>query len=571
VAGWTGSFGASSYSDAWVLKLDSSGNVQWQKTYGGANGDEANSIQQTSDGGYIVAGWTGSFGAGYSDFWVLKLDSNGNITGCSAEGTSSAQVNTTNVSGTNSSVRPADTSVNLGTSTATINNTTVSPGQGCYYATTYTLSVTKSGTGSGTVTSSPAGISCGNDCTEPYTANTSVTLTAQADTGSTFGGWGGDCSSCGSNTTCTISMNANKSCTATFTQNPLPPSTYTLSVTKSGTGSGTVTSSPAGISCGNDCTEPYTANTSVTLTATADTGSSFTGWGDACSSCGANATCSITMDANKSCTAAFNSSSSPVQLGFVLPNGSSFAVADTVKIGLQVSGGSPDATAAIYLKYLQASNSWVDLWNQYISANGIFSTPTPILSLLLPIQAYNLDCSHSPCFMEFPAALLGEGQHAFEAFLAGLPGPSAVSPISNVATTQIDIHAASQPQQSQGAFLVGNWTIEWSSGESGTWTFNSDGTFVVDWNEQGYRRVVGKGTWSYANGQLSYRYEEETDYDLQTGAIVKHCVVSQWPNAVCNVGPSATAIFHSGSATVSAGTKSFTASQTNGYSVYFRQ
>ncbi len=57
VAGYTESFGAGD-CDAWVIKLDANGNVQWQKTYGGRSDDEAYSIQQTSDGGYIVAGDT---------------------------------------------------------------------------------------------------------------------------------------------------------------------------------------------------------------------------------------------------------------------------------------------------------------------------------------------------------------------------------------------------------------------------------------------------------------------------------------------------------------------------------
>jgi len=61
------------------LKLDSSGNVIWQKTYGGTYNDYASSIEQTTDGGYIVAGWTLSFGAGLGDLWVLKIDSSGNI------------------------------------------------------------------------------------------------------------------------------------------------------------------------------------------------------------------------------------------------------------------------------------------------------------------------------------------------------------------------------------------------------------------------------------------------------------------------------------------------------------
>jgi hypothetical protein len=63
----------------WVLKLDRNGDVQWQKTYGGPSEDKASSIQQTSDGGYIVAGTTYSFAAGYTDIWVLKLDRNGNV------------------------------------------------------------------------------------------------------------------------------------------------------------------------------------------------------------------------------------------------------------------------------------------------------------------------------------------------------------------------------------------------------------------------------------------------------------------------------------------------------------
>ena len=82
----------------------------------------------------------------------------------------------------------------------------------------YTLTVSKSGTGSGTVTSNPSGISCGTDCAESYTSNTVVTLTATPATGSTFGGWGGDCSACGTNTSCQIVMTSNKTCIATFNQ-----------------------------------------------------------------------------------------------------------------------------------------------------------------------------------------------------------------------------------------------------------------------------------------------------------------------------------------------------------------
>jgi hypothetical protein len=85
---------------------------------------------------------------------------------------------------------------------------------GAYELQNFTLTVTRAGTGSGSVTSSPAGISCGADCSESYDYSTVVTLTATADTGSTFAGWSGDCSGTG---TCVVTMSAAKSVTATFT------------------------------------------------------------------------------------------------------------------------------------------------------------------------------------------------------------------------------------------------------------------------------------------------------------------------------------------------------------------
>ena len=78
VAGYTESFGAGNL-DFWVLKLTSIGNIVWERAYGGGGDDWANSAQQTSDGGFIVAGSSDSFGAGLSDFWLLKLTSSGII------------------------------------------------------------------------------------------------------------------------------------------------------------------------------------------------------------------------------------------------------------------------------------------------------------------------------------------------------------------------------------------------------------------------------------------------------------------------------------------------------------
>ena len=78
----------------------------------------------------------------------------------------------------------------------------------------YSLSVDKTGTGSGTVTSDPAGIDCGGDCSESYAGGTTVTLSATPDGGSVLSEWSGCNSATG--TTCTVEMNGDRSVTATF-------------------------------------------------------------------------------------------------------------------------------------------------------------------------------------------------------------------------------------------------------------------------------------------------------------------------------------------------------------------
>ncbi len=161
-------------------------------------------------------------------------------------------------------------------------------------ATIQKLTVSKAGSGTGTINSNPAGISCGSTCNKDYPVNSNVTLTAAADTGSTFIGWTGACSGTGS---CTVKMDAAKTVVATF--NSLPK--YTLSVSKNG--SGTITSSPAGINCGSDCTESYTSGTNVTLTATPDSNIVFAGWSGACTGTGS---CTVSMNAAKTVSATFS-------------------------------------------------------------------------------------------------------------------------------------------------------------------------------------------------------------------------------------------------------------------------
>jgi len=76
LAGYTSSYGAGK-ADVWLIKTAADGDTPWTRTFGGSDYDEASSVQQTTDGGYILAGETRSYGAGGKDVWLIKTDVNG--------------------------------------------------------------------------------------------------------------------------------------------------------------------------------------------------------------------------------------------------------------------------------------------------------------------------------------------------------------------------------------------------------------------------------------------------------------------------------------------------------------
>jgi hypothetical protein len=204
------------------------------------------------------------------------------------------------------------------------------------------VSVTEAGTGSGAVSSAPAGITCPSACSADFASGTHVTLTATPAAGSSFAGWSGG--TCTGTSTCTFTITAATTVIANF--NSGTAGNFTLTVTEAGDGTGTVTSVPAGITCPTTCSASYASGTQVTLTPSPAEGSSFGGWSGACSG---QSPCVVTMTAAKSVTATFNLGTSVI---ITIPAGGSTTSTTTpggvANYGLLITG-APGVTGVVTL------------------------------------------------------------------------------------------------------------------------------------------------------------------------------------------------------------------------------
>ena len=156
------------------------------------------------------------------------------------------------------------------------------------------VEVTLGGTGSGSVTSAPAGITCGSGCTATFDPGQSVTLTAAPEPGSRFAGWSGACT--GSAPTCTFAT-----AVGTATVGASFVKMATLSVTRKGRGK--VTDASGAIDCGATCTATFDDGVSAKLAATPARGYLFAGWSGACA--GKAPTCTVGVTGAQEVTAAF--------------------------------------------------------------------------------------------------------------------------------------------------------------------------------------------------------------------------------------------------------------------------
>ncbi len=191
-----------------------------------------------------------------------------------------------------------------GTSSCGVALSTTSASVSAAFATspplTGTLNVTLAGTGSGTVTSNPTGISCTNGtCSGTFPQGTSVTLTATPNTGNTFSGWSGACSGTSS---CGVALSTTSaSVSAAFATSQTVSHSLSLSLT--GDGKGSVTSSPSGLTCsGGTCTASFPQGTTVTLTPVLQAGNVFQGWNGAC---GGTSSCVVTLNSTQAVGAVF--------------------------------------------------------------------------------------------------------------------------------------------------------------------------------------------------------------------------------------------------------------------------
>jgi len=158
------------------------------------------------------------------------------------------------------------------------------------------LSVAKLGTGTGKVTSSPAGIDCGRTCAQAFTAQTQVTLSATPGVGASFTGWSGG--GCTGTADCVVTMDQARTVTPTFAAG------NTVTVVKTGAGDGRVAAFNTSLDCGAQCIAQIGLGQQISIRAELEPGSRLDHW-SGCDYVGLNQNCVVTVNSARTVTAHF--------------------------------------------------------------------------------------------------------------------------------------------------------------------------------------------------------------------------------------------------------------------------
>jgi len=311
--------------DIWLVRVDSSGTPLWGRVVGSAAADWGLSVVETSDGGFAVAGYTEAFAN--RDGVVFKTDGNGNMQwlqvldlGQNEQLSSIRELPSGDfvAVGTSGTLPPPPSQawiVTLSSSGAVINSFTYAPS----VAAASFSSVRPAAGGFSVLGQATAAGGDPNLLFGLLDASGSIVSCAlpvsPTSPGSFVSGFRGVASYA---TTPENASFAPSLGDVTFTEATLC-ATATLTVTLAGTGTGTVTSAPAGINCPGDCSETYPLNQVVTLNPTPGVGSVFVGWaGDPDCADGV-----VTMDTSKTCIATFDLTTIPVNVSWMPPAGGS--------------------------------------------------------------------------------------------------------------------------------------------------------------------------------------------------------------------------------------------------------
>jgi Divergent InlB B-repeat domain len=336
----------------------------------------------------------------------------------------------------------------------------------------FKLTVSKIGTGAGTVTSTPAAINCGSgaNCEAEYEEGAEVTLNQAAATGSEFKEWTGACSGSGA---CKVTMSAAKAVGAVF--NLIP---RTLTIAKAGTGTGEV-KCKVGAGSAEPCAASYPNGTALKLEATANPGSTFAGYSLGAGSASACTTspCSFTIEANSSVTATFNLAAKPKFKLSVAKTGSGSGTVTSSPSGINCGSGANceaeyEEGAEVTLNQAAAAGSEFKEWTGACTGSG---TCKVTMSAAKAVSA-----KFEPIPRTLSIAKAGTGTGEVKCKLNGGSAGACTSPQPN--GTAVEVLATANTGSSFAAYSAGTGSAASCTASPCSFTLEANSSLTATFN-----------------------------------------------------------------------------------------